>query len=57
MGQEGPKRPPRRLKNPRVAERSAQDAQDGLRTAQEASKTSQESPKTLPKRAPRRQNH
>ena len=50
--QEGAGTPPRRSKGPRVAERSFQDAQDGLQTALEAAKKPQESLKRPSKRAP-----
>ena len=54
------KRAPRALPDgtrwPRHAERSFQDARDGLQKAQEAVKTTQEAPKRRPKRAPRGKN-
>ena len=53
-------RPPRDLQDgprgPRVAEKSLQDAQDGVQTALDASKTPQEVSKRPLKRAPRGQN-
>ena len=55
-GQEQTRRPPRRSKRARVAERPLQDAQDIPKTAPEASKTSQEALKRRAKRAQRSTN-
>eukprot|EP00959_Pyramimonas_sp_CCMP1952_P139542 2920353-Pyramimonas_sp.AAC.1 len=56
MGPEGRKRLTRRSKK-RVAERSLQEAQDGLTMAQEASNTPPKASMRPPKRAPRGTNH